>query len=969
MRFLRTSILIVFLFSIGACQQKAHETPKAEQGAIDFSSWNFNQKGIATLNGQWSFYWKQAVSRVSQLQEFAEKDFCDVPGYWTEELAEGAFHESKGFATYHLKLSLPDVEQTYFLKVNTVFSSYSLWANGQKLAEVGVAGTTDEATKSKFKTQLVKLPQQKEIHLFMQVASWEHRRGGGIESAIYLGLEHQIRAHWLRNFITELGVFVFVFAVSCYLLALYFFHQKQKGYLHVALFGLFGVIHFLCTGEMVIQELMDHFPYFLNQRLRYIGGFLSIGFILLHVNSTFVETRSKWLKLGFYVLLAMSIAVLLMPFEWGSYLAPVFHVLATPLTFYCLVIVVKRSLQKDTAARIILIGGLLVFATMIHAFLVFNNIIDGFLYHKIGYVLFIVFQIVALAYEHQQAHKASEQLAAELAVLNKGLEEKITERTLKLEEHREQLEAANEQLQALDQAKNRFFANISHELRTPLTLIMGGMNRLRQKVLMGKKLEKEIDLTTKHTRLLHQLIDQLLDITKLESGKMELKLTQEPVILLLKSYLFSFESLTIPKNIQLHFTSNVPAYQAKIDRNALEKIVYNLLSNAYKFTPDGGSIYLDVQINEGQLQVRIKDTGIGIPEDQLPHVFDRFYQVDQSFSKSHAGTGIGLALVDELVALLHGTIAVQSELGVGTTFLFTIPVGENRREEASITAMPEINKPIVDVPPSTSEDKQRTSNSEKPLLLIIEDHPDLRQLITEELHADYEVLQAADGKEGVKKALEAIPDLIISDVMMPQKNGYELCEQLKQDKRTSHIPIILLTARVAQENKLQGLEVGADDYLPKPFDSKELMIRVKNLIEGRKLLRERFATKQEILVYKPNEIAQNATDERFLEQLYEVLETHAGEETFGTEQLAAHLGLSKRTLNRKLKAMLDSSANKILQNFRLQRAKDLLQNQTLQVKEIGYMVGFASATYFNKCFRDKFGLTPKEYQKKTLENL
>ena len=587
-------------------------------------------------------------------------------------------------------------------------------------------------------------------------------------------------------------------------------------------------------------------------------------------------------------------------------------------------------------------------------------------FSTIGASLLLGLILVILYRSYQAKQKANIQLeesAEELKTMNTNLiEVREKERSLT-----EELQTAYEQLQELDNSKTRFFTNISHELRTPLTLIIGMLERLRGKV--NSEDVKDILVATQHSKLLHQLINQLLDITKLDANKMELNIRQEPIIRLLKSYLFSFESLADQKKIKLDFKSNQTHYDGYLDRQALEKIIYNLLSNAYKFTPENGEIRMSVDIHDGFGTITIEDTGIGIPQAQLPYIFDRFYQADKSLSKQE-GTGIGLTLVKELIELHKGKIDVNSKEGVGTSFIVQLPISPAAYQPDELAKSPQAEgyQQVIEPlgTPSYASKKQEAAeipkDGNKPLVLLVEDHADLQELIKGELMDDYHIIQAFDGEEGASMALEQVPDLIISDVMMPQKDGFELCAELKQDQRTSHIPIILLTARAEQADKLQGLETGADDYLAKPFDQQELQIRVRNLIQSRETLKKRFAEKTELVMIQPSEVAHNATDQAFMENLMDVLEQNYANEHFNPDQIADLTKLNKRQLNKKLNAMLDTSASKLLQNFRLQKAKELLNDQALRVGEISFMVGFSSHSYFNRTFKSKFGITPKEYQ-------
>jgi DNA-binding response OmpR family regulator len=412
----------------------------------------------------------------------------------------------------------------------------------------------------------------------------------------------------------------------------------------------------------------------------------------------------------------------------------------------------------------------------------------------------------------------------------------------------------------------------------------------------------------------------------------------------------------------------------------LEKILSNLLSNAFKFTPEGGrvtvSTYLRraIQLNPSWksdcVEITVQDTGAGIPADQLDRVFDRFYQVDASQTREHEGSGIGLALVKELVELQHGAVRVQSETGRGTTFTVLLPLGRSHLKDDEIADVPdnvEAMAPAAGIAAaggiaaeSTGSAGMASRSHDKPLVLVIEDNADVRQYVRDNLPSTYHVVEAADGAEGVDRAREIVPDLIVSDVMMPKKDGYEVCRDLKNDEKTSHIPIILLTAKAASGDKIEGLETGADDYLIKPFDVRELIARIRNLIEVRRKLRERFSVGT---VLKPGEIAIASLDDAFLQRVIAVVEKNMANEGFSVEDLGREVGMSRVQIHRKLTALTNQSAGEFIRYMRLHRAMDMLKKDAGTVSEIAYSVGFGSPAYFTKCFHEQFGLTPLEVRK------
>jgi DNA-binding response OmpR family regulator/nitrogen-specific signal transduction histidine kinase len=531
---------------------------------------------------------------------------------------------------------------------------------------------------------------------------------------------------------------------------------------------------------------------------------------------------------------------------------------------------------------------------------------------------------------------------------------------------KEKLEA--DHIKGMDEIKSRFFANISHEFRTPLTLIQGPLQQIEEAIPDVQKQTgtvnvpwRQIKTMRRHTDRLLELVNQLLDLSKLDSGKMKLQVIKGDVLQMLRVLTASFESMAERKGIHYHVYFPEQTIIAFFDKDKLDKIACNLLGNAFKYTPEQGTVSVIIEAEDNRLRISVEDTGSGIPRKELDKVFDRFYQVEGTEDK---GSGIGLALVKELVDLYRGQISVSSEPGKGSRFRVSLPIDKATFKENEIVygEWKEGHSSLVNRSLNESEEDhfdQKTALLQLPLLLIVEDNADLRSFICETVQHQYQVIEAANGKEGFEKAIAEIPDVIVSDVMMPLMDGFAMTERLKKDERTSHIPVILLTAKAGQQHKLEGLETGADDYLLKPFDAKELVTRIKNLVNQRKLLRKKFAG--EILL-KPSEVTVNSADENFLNRVMKAIEANMQEEDFGVEQLAREVAMSRSQLHRKLVALTGQSPNKVLRNTRLLRAKELLTKKTATPSEVAYQVGFNSHTYFSKCFKEEFGISPGEVQ-------
>ena len=586
----------------------------------------------------------------------------------------------------------------------------------------------------------------------------------------------------------------------------------------------------------------------------------------------------------------------------------------------------------------------------------------------------------------------------------KRLEQVIEERTREINTKNQQLQKQTlllieqaEQLKELDHAKSRFFANISHEFRTPLTLIIGPL----EQILSGQvpdALRNKLNLMQQNSHRLLTLINRLLDLSRIDSGKMKLQAAFQDIIPFLKGILASFEHPLQENELTLDFHHPEEPIHLYFDKEKLEEVFTNLLANAVKFTPARGRITLSLKkvmtkeedFPAGFLEMIIRDTGIGIPREQLAHIFDRFFQVE-SHERKHKGSGLGLALTRELVALHHGKIDVNSQVGEnsGTEFILRLPLGKDHLQPREIIdhikeepgspgpkpgilqetgdsqinlreqGLEEVLIETGEVEPAV-EPGQEGQPGLKPTILVVEDNLGMRLFIRESIEAFYTVVEAGDGEEGREKARELMPDLVISDIMMPKMDGYELCRDLKTQFKTSHIPVILLTAKASESSKVAGFETGADDYIIKPFNMKLLLTRIKNLIDLRRQLQEKI---QKQLRLQPDEIKISSIDQRFINQLQEIIEKHISDEDLNVESLSEKMDISRVTLNKKIQALTGETAVEFIRSYRLKRAMQLLKENFGTVLDVALEVGFSNPSYFARCFKEKFHQLPSEFIK------
>ncbi len=548
----------------------------------------------------------------------------------------------------------------------------------------------------------------------------------------------------------------------------------------------------------------------------------------------------------------------------------------------------------------------------------------------------------------------------------------------------EHLEA--QKLKELDHLKSRFFANISHEFRTPLTLIMGPMEDLLNGAY-SKHLKSTVSEMHRHSKRLLQLINQLLDLSKLEAGSYHVNTSREDVIPFVKQVTYSFSSLAQKKNIVLELdldavlqsrlqNGNIHCY---FDDDILEKILSNLLSNAFKYTSSTGrgKIRVSLGLQEARkdmLELKVQDNGTGISAERLPYIFDRFYQAAGKDRSKYGGSGIGLALIKELVELHQGAIEVNSEEGRGATFSCYLPLNRKIITQAHKQAQKKEGGAgdgvmMVEEAPDMTEEENTPGDNSIPIVLIVEDQRDIRNYIRKKLQGHFEVLEAENGREGWAIGLEKIPDLVISDIMMPvrpghpggpEMDGFELCRKLKTNKLTCHIPVILLTARAEDTDKLTGLETGADAYMIKPFNSRELLIRSRNLIAVRNKMRAAFSKK---LFVKPGEITVTPLDKEFMENVLSAVENHMGDAHFSVEDLGKEVHMSASQINRKLKALIGQTTRQFINSVRMQRAMDILKKDQATILDVSWQVGFNDPSYFTRVFKKYFGCLPSEKDK------
>ncbi|MBK8555446.1 MAG: response regulator [Lewinellaceae bacterium] len=501
---------------------------------------------------------------------------------------------------------------------------------------------------------------------------------------------------------------------------------------------------------------------------------------------------------------------------------------------------------------------------------------------------------------------------------------------------------------------------------TPLTVILG-MGEQLSKVETDTEKKSTLGLIKRNGESLLRLINQLLDLAKLESNTLKINYVQGDVLAYLKYIAESLHSLANSQNVMLRVESDQPSIVMDYDAERFLQIIHNLLSNAIKFTPSGGKVILRADLQDKWLHISVSDSGPGIPADELPHLFERFFQAQNQEHAKASGTGIGLSLASELAKAMGGDISVKSELGAGSTFLVKLPVTS---EAAFVNKSPQFDLQNQTFPTLPKSTVPATSNDESalPQILLIEDNPDVVEYLTACLSQgdatganQYRLNFAYNGEAGIEHALENVPDLIISDVMMPVKDGFEVLKTLKNDERTSHIPIIMLTAKADVQSRLAGLQRGADAYLSKPFHQEELLLTVANLLENRKKLQLKY--QQNVLSSAVPEIRAEDPEDGFLQKVRTIVDANYQQDDFGLPQLCQKIGMSRSQLFRKMKALTDLAPSDLIRTHRLNKAKALLESGAANVAEAAWEVGFKDPSYFSKLYQEEFGEAPSTTRK------
>ena len=933
-------ILIIFLLFANCTNRNSHTNPPGIISLTD--GWQY-RTGDSPVDSDGCLIWLNDNRDSSEWISVDKLD--DIPG--------------SGYKSLWIRIRLPAKDMlTPALHLNGVRQIVQIYLNGKKIYQFGDFTLNEGDHFKGWRGMLVPLPEDYPDGVLC-FRIWSGGPYIGLSQPIWLAPSDTILNRMFIHDADEIIVApLFVFLGIALFMLLLFFRENRLIWgtaLFITSLGVFTGSNSLYLQTVVnaprVFFLLDFFPLLIAP----IGGLYLTEQII--IDRFKLVLRRLW-QMHLILLLFSIWPALFLEYVYTDLLYQTCLILTSVSTVLSFILILM-SLRKGKRDIHLLFFGLIIFY-------LFAGVEIGSYYLKTMFLSVGLIHIGALGLV----------ICLTLIVINRYIE------TNRQKEAAQKKALESEKYKELDRIKSRFFANISHEFRTPLTLILGTARQILDDS-QDETVRKKLKLQIKNGGRLLNLVNELLDLSKLDAGRMDLKLEKKDILPLIREAAHHFESYAQQKNITMDWRSERDGVVFCFDHNKMEKVLINLISNALKFTPEGGRIAIAVSVKEA-VEIRISDTGSGINPEHLPHIFDRFYQAQKEYPPDQQGSGIGLALARELVRLHHGEIAVQSEAGKGSVFTVQLPLDgmdlNNNEQEITPTSLlpqePALSPskgreldsgdkidngenfhPPSFIPPSRGT-KGGVLQSTLPIILIVEDNSDLRTYIREELFDDYQIIEAADGEAGFEQAAQHIPDLVISDVMMPKMDGYQLCEKLKTDERTSHIPMVMLTARSDSRSKMEGLTLGADDYLTKPFEPEELRVRIKNLIDQRRKLRERFSRNMSASIA---EFAVMPADERFLKRVLSFVESRLDDPDLSVDWLSSQMALSRSQLHRKIQALTNQTVVEFIRTIRLKHAVQLLDSKAATISEIAYQTGFGNPDYFRRCFKKQFGVSPSAY--------
>ena len=884
------------------------------------------------LRGEWKFYWNKFLMEDSLGIQTEKSRFVTCPSIWNNADIYDENLPSAGFATYVLDVFCEEDFPDMAIEVPVFYSSYALFLNGHLIAKNGIPGKTKGSSEPEWKP----LTKTIELHkgtnqLVLEVSNYDHSKGGFF-AEMHLGTAGNLVHKREMNLIVVMFIIGSLFVVGVFNLAMYAFWRKDAGILFYALFAISFAARLSTTGLIVLVQLFDGIPGLVAIKIEYISFYLIWMFLALFAGSNFKEDVGKWyIRIIVGVSLAVAIATLVLPLQVYSQLITPYVYLGLVMLGYGIYLGIKILVNKRHGSLFFAIGIILVFIVALltaSMYLVGTPVIAYT--HNLVLLLAFLFISFMLAKRFGLAYRSIEKLHKE------SLEQKMT-------------------IENLSAAQSRWFINIAHELRTPLTLIQGPIRQFLKKHNNKSDLSlSSIEMANKNSEILLKLVNEILDVSKLESDRLSLNTNTVDLTELISGCLAYFKESAKEKGVSL--SKSIPAsVSVSVDRHRIQNILINLLANALKFTHRGGSIEVRVTFNpEKDVFIAVADTGDGIPEKDIEHVFERYYQVSDAKRINQGGIGIGLSFSREVAELHGGSLNVESKLDMGSTFTLHLPAELVKNTKSESGGKGEIEgihlasyRELITEPGN--------NDAQKPLILLVEDNADMRKYISSIIPEKYSLKETVDGHEALDFIADNDPELIISDVMMPRIDGFELLKTLRSKAATENIPVIMLTAHAAREDKLKALCMGVDDYLTKPFDEEELLARMYHLIHHKR------QKKQWIDELPEEEREDTSPDREFLLKAEAFATAAISNYNYSVLDLAEELKLSERQLFRKVKSATGMSPLQYIREIRLQKARMLLEgNNTETISEVMFAVGFRKSDYFARLYRERFGKLPSQ---------
>ncbi|MEW9123806.1 MAG: ATP-binding protein [Thermotaleaceae bacterium] len=829
-------IILIGLSMIGGCENRMQKQ-RAAHGILDLSQWNFEEQGPVRLDGEWEFHWKQLYRPEAfkvDKEEFTNKDYVRVPGTWKDYNIDKKDNSGYGYATYRMQIILPVQEKVYAIRVSSIATSHKIWINGEQISMNGQIGIDQKSAVPNVTPNIIHFSSKKgTVELIIQVSNFVHRKGG-IWQSLMIGESDQIRKMHDRNVFFDISLFGSILVMAFYHLSLYALRKKDPSTLYFSTFCFLIALRILLVGEKFLQLLIPQLPQEVAFKLEYLTFYLGMMIFYMSIHVLFPKEMSEVIYKGTVSMCMIYSAIVLMTSSRiYTYMLTSFQMASIMFCIYLLYVISLAVLRRRDGARIILIGTIIFVIAVINDIFYYNGIIATGNMTPIGLFIFIFSQSFILSARFSRAFTTIEEMS--------------------------------ERLLAMDRIKDEFLANVTHEIVTPLSGMIGIAESMNDGVAGSLNVEqtRNLFLIISSGRRLTALVNDILDFSRLKNQDIQLKKSDVCLKEIVGLVLELCRPLADDKKIVLK--NNIPDNFGRIqaDVNRLQQILHNLIGNAIKFT-QVGTITLSAVQRERFIEITVADTGIGIAPEEHEKIFNAFEQIDKGTASKFGGTGLGLSITKTLIELHGGTICVDSEEGKGAKFIFTLPIENKKLESIHLDMLKRNNlwsnssedaykfRNLDATCKHTTEQKgvknKNNKEDEFKVLIVDDEYVNRQVMINQLLLKKYIVITALSGKEAIKIMKENIDiDMVILDIMMPDMNGYEVCRILRQDYSMLELPILMLTAKNQEKDIIMAFDAGANDYLTKPFNKKEMLARVDTLLNIKKLMVQMLEAKTQFL--------------------------------------------------------------------------------------------------------------------------